>query len=614
MANVSDFIIERVRAWGISRVFGYPGDGIGEFDGALGRAERDGVGLDYVRPTHEEICSLMATAHAKFTGEVGVCIATSSPGAFHLMNGLYDAQMDNQPVVAIVGQQGLDALGTFVMQESNLERAFADVAVYVQTIVSPQQAQAVIDTAFRTAIARLGPAVIIVPHDVQAMAMVEPKAAHWVSRSSDAAASTAIRPPEDALRRAAAVINAGEKVTFLVGAGAKGAGDEVLAAARLCGAGIVTALRGKGVVSSEVPFHTQQVGLLGTRPSLHQMRGCDTLVMLGTNYPYGEYLPKTGAARAVQVDLKPEQLGIRYPTEVNLWGDVKTTLDALIPMLEQKTDLSWQQRAADEMVEWESEMRAQADLHYDDGVNPRRVIQAVNDRLPDDAIVTADAGTTADWYGHHIRLRKQMTGDISGRLATMLAAMPYAVAAKFAYSGRTVVCTIGDGAFQMLGMNELITVKKYLAKWADPTFIVVVMHNDDLAQVSWEMRTEDGNPLWRGSQDVESIDYAGWAELLGFRGIRITADEDVDSAVERAFAHRGVTLIDAHVSRTTPPLPPAISAEYAKNTLTALMKGDPLEFDVIKDSAEAMISEGVERVKGMFRRDSDDAGGDVDRR
>ena len=358
--TVSEFVIERVREWGVSRVFGYPGDGIGEFDGALGATDRAGDGLEYIRPTHEEVCALMATAHAKFTGEVGVCIATSGPGAFHLLNGLYDAQMDNQPVVAIVGQQGLASLGTRVMQENNLERTFADVAVYVQTIVTPEQAPAVIDTAFRAARVHLGPAVIVLPHDVQGMAMPPLRRENWVSRSSAVAPSTAVTPPAEALQAAADLINAGERVTFLVGAGARGATEEVLEAAERTGAGIVTALRGKDVVPSDVPHHTQQLGLLGSLPSKHQMDRCDTLVMIGTNYPYPQFLPETGQARAVQIDLKPEQMGLRYPTEVNLWGDAKATLTALLPLLHRTEDRSWQERVAEEMRGWEREMAAQA--------------------------------------------------------------------------------------------------------------------------------------------------------------------------------------------------------------------------------------------------------------
>ncbi|PZE25689.1 thiamine pyrophosphate-requiring protein [Curtobacterium sp. MCBD17_028] len=597
MTTVSEFLIERIKDQGVSRIFGFPGDGIGAFDGALGKTDRAGTGIEYIRPTHEEICALMATAHAKFTGEVGVCVATSSPGAFHMLNGLYDAQMDNQPVVAIVGQQGLDSIGTFTQQESNLERVFTDVACYVETIVSPDQASAVIDTAFRTARLRLQPAVVVIPHDVQAMTIKATPSAHWVSRSSEAIPSTAITPPMEQIRQAADIINAGEKVTFLVGAGATGATNEVLAAAEKAGAGIITALRGKDVIPSDVPYHTQQVGLLGSLPSLHQIKRCDTIVLLGTNYPYGEFLPATGQARGIQVDLKPEQLGVRYPTELNLWGDVKSTLEALLPLLEQKADLSWQERIAAEMQDWEQEMHAQAQKEYHDGVNPRRVTEAVNANLPDGAIVTADAGTTADWFGHHIRLKRGMRGDLSGRLATMLAAMPYAVAAKLAHSDKTVVCTIGDGAFQMLGMNELITVKKYMQQWETKQFIIVVMHNDDLAQVSWEMRTEDGNPLWRGSQDVESMDYAGYAELLGFRGVQVRSDDQVESAVAEAFAHDGVTLIDAYVSRNVPPLPPHITREYALNTAKSLLKGDPMEAGVIRDSASALATEGIERVK-----------------
>lgn len=595
--TVSDFIIQRIREWGVHRVFGFPGDGIGDFDGALGRAERSGEGLEYIRPTHEEICGLMATAHAKFTGEVGVCMATSSPGGFHMLNGLYDAKMDNQPVVAFVGQQGLNALGTFNQQQSNLELTFADVAGYVQTIVSPEQAQAVVDTAFRVAIVDRTPTVVILPHDVQGMKMVEPKPENWVSRSSAVAPETAIVPPADAIAKAAAIINAGERVTFLVGAGADGATDEILEAAERCGAGIITALRGKHVVPGDVPFHTQQLGLLGSLPSLHQVNDCDTLVLLGTNYPYGQFLPKTGSARAIQVDLKPEHMGLRYPTEVNLWGDVKATLTALIPMIEERAEKEWQQKVAAEMVEWEQEMRSQAMVEYDDGVNPRRVFHALNERLPEGAIVTTDAGSTADWYGHHIRLQRGMMGDLSGRLATMLAAMPYAVAAKFAYPDRPVICTIGDGAFQMLGMNELITVKKYLQGWSDQQLIIMVLHNDDLTQVSWEMRTEDANPVWETAQRVESVDYAGWAELLGFKGIRVRHDSEIEAAWETAFAHPGVTLIDAYASKNVPPLPPHITLEFAKNTGEALLKGDPYAPEVVKDSAKALVNEGVQRVK-----------------
>lgn len=599
MYTVSDFIIDRLLDWGVERIYGFPGDGIGAFDGALGRADRADKKIRYIRPTHEEMCALMATAHAKFTGKVGVCVATSSPGAFHLINGLYDAKMDNQPVVAIVGQQGLAAFGTDNQQESNLERTFADVAVFVKTVLTPVQAQAVVDKAFRMAITQLQPCVIILPHDVQAMAMEEPKKEHWMARSSIGAPSTALTPPAHEIRKMADILNSGERVALLVGHGANGATDEVLAVAEKCGAGIITALRGKQVIPGDVPYHTQQLGLLGSRPSYKMMAQCDTLLMLGSNFPYAEFLPDTGQARGIQVDLNPGHLGIRYPMELNIWGDVKATLQALLPHLEQKTDTSWQTQIADNMRDWEKVL-AELALVEADPINPRLVFHELNKRLPNGAIVTCDAGTTADWYGHHIRLRRGMMGDLSGLLATMVAAMPYAVAAKFAFPERPVICTIGDGAFQMLGMNGLITIKKYMQEWTNQQFIILVLHNNDLTQVSWEMRTEDANPRWEGSQEVESMDYAAYARLFGFQGIAVTRAEDVATAWDQAFAHDGITLLDVYTDKNVPPLPAHIDMSFVVNMAETLLKGDPNELGVITESAKAMVTEGVQKVKNSL--------------
>lgn len=594
--TVSDFVIDRLIDWGVDRVFGFPGDGIGAFDGALMRADERDLPLHYIRPTHEEICGLMATAYAKWTGRLGVCCATSSPGAFHMLNGLYDAQMDNQPVVAIVGQQGLASLGSAFQQENNLERTFADVAAYVQTITTPEQAQVVVDRACRIAMTHLQPTVIILPHDVQAMKRVDAPKALWVSRSSSVATSTALTPPRAELQKAADILNAGKKVAFLVGAGARGAAEEVLALAEKTGAGIITSLRGKDVIPCDVPYHTQQLGLLGTNASYKMMAECDTFLMLGSNYPYAQFLPDTGQARGIQVDLRPGQLGVRYPMEVNLWGDVKATLQALLPLVHQTEDRTFQESCAEGMREWEGVLKELAHVSADP-INPRRVFYEMNARLPNSAVVTCDAGSTADWYGHHVRLRRGMRGDLSGRLATMLAAMPYAVAAKFAFPDRPVVCTIGDGAFQMLGMNELITIKKYQHLWSNKQLVVMVLHNDDLTQVSWEMRTEDANPRWPGSQDVESVDYAAYAANLGFRGITVTDPEKIGEAWDAAFAFDGLTLLDIHTDKSVPPLPPHISFEYAKNTLEALVKGDPNEWGVIKDSAKSLVTETVAKVK-----------------
>ncbi|MBT9254613.1 thiamine pyrophosphate-requiring protein [Phycicoccus sp. MAQZ13P-2] len=596
MTTVSDYVIDRLIAWDLHRFYGFPGDGIGGFDGALGRAERDGKDFVYIRPTHEEEAALMATAHAKFTGEVGVCIATSGPGAAHLLNGLYDARCDNQPVVAVVGQQARVATGTDFQQELNLERTFADVAVFVQTVLTAQHAPLVVDKAVRLAAARRGPAVVILPSDVQELEMEEPEVAHGVSRSGIGYASTHFAPDEDALRAAAEVLNAGEKVAMLVGAGARGAREEVLAVAERLGAGVVTALLGKDVVPADVPFHTQQLGLLGSRPSYDMMQDCDTLLLVGTNFPYAEFLPPTGQARAVQIDTDPGHLGIRYPTEVNLWGDARATLAGLLPHLRQTEDLSWQEGIATGMREWVQETTrvAMADA---DPVNPRRVFHSLNERLPERAIVTADAGSTADWYGHHIHLRGEQMGNLSGRLATMLAAMPYAMAGKFAYPDRPVVCTIGDGAFQMLGMNGLVTVKRHWREWANPTFVVLVLHNDDLNQVSWEMR-EVGDPRWDTAQLVESMDYAGYARSLGLEGIRVERPDEVDDAWERAFAADRPVLIDAIVDRNVPPLPAHITLDQAKGLAQALVSGDPEGRRVAIEGARAMAAELFARARG----------------
>ncbi len=588
MGTVSDFIIDRLIDWDLHRFYGFPGDGIGGFDGALERAERTGKDFRYIRPAHEETAALMACAHAKFTGEVGVCISTSGPGAIHMMNGLYDAYSDNQPVVAIVGQQARAAMGSDFQQELNMERLFGDVAEYVKTVTVPMQAQLVVDRAVRIAKAYRRPTVIILPADVQNLEMEEPGLEHFVSRTGVGHASTAICPPREEIVRAAEVLNAGRKVAMIVGEGALGARREIVEVAERLGAGLITALLGKGAVDGDVPFHTQQLGLLGSKPSWELMQGCDTLLMVGTNYPYSEFLPPTGQARGVQIDLAPRHLSLRYPMEVNLWGDAQTTLSALLPHLDRNEDRSWQQAAIDGMVEWREVLARQAQVKAEP-INPRLVYQVLNEKLPSDAIITADAGTTADWYGHHITLGPNQMGNLSGRLATMLAAMPYAVAAKFAFPERPVVATIGDGAFQMLGMNDLITVKRHWNEWANPTFIVLVLHNDDLNQVSWEMR-EAGDPRYDTSQLVEDMDYAGYARLLGLHGIRVDDPTKVEAAWDEAFAADRPVLLDVVVDKNVPPLPPHIDFEQAKGVAQALLRGDPDGAKVAVNSARAVAA------------------------
>ncbi|MGB7449128.1 MAG: thiamine pyrophosphate-requiring protein [Ornithinimicrobium sp.] len=595
MGTVSDFIIDRLIEWDLHRWYGYPGDGIGGFDGALGRAEKAGKDFRYIRPTHEEIASFMATAHAKFTGEVGVCVATSGPGAVHLLNGLYDAKMDHQPVVAIVGQQGLASLGSGAQQEMNLERVFQDVAGFVQTVTTPMHAQMVVDRAVRTAQALRCPTVVILPADVQTMTMAEPDEQHWVSRSGTGYVSTSVAPPTEEIRRAAAVLNEGTKVAMLVGQGARGATDEVIAVAERLGAGIVTALLAKDVVPGDLPFHTQQLGLLGSRPSYDMMQDCDTLLMVGSNFPYAEFLPATGQARGVQIDLNPANLGLRYPMEVNLLGDCKATLTALLEHLTPTDDRAWQETVVEGMRSWD-EATTQVARAKADPVNPRLVFHELNQRLPENCIVTTDAGSTVDWYGHHIKLGRNMMGNLSGLLASMLAAMPYALAAKFAYPDRPVVCTIGDGAFQMLGMNELITVKRHWKEWADPRFIVLVLHNDDLTQVSWEMR-EAGDPKYLASQDVGSMDYAGYAELLGFVGIRVDKPEDVAGAWDAALRADRPVLLDVITDPDVPPLPAHISFDEAKGFVESLLKGDPSSVAMTVGSFRAVAGQMFGKAK-----------------
>ncbi|WP_434591121.1 thiamine pyrophosphate-requiring protein [Brevibacterium sp. 1718] len=582
--SVSDFIIDRLIAWDLHHWYGYPGDGIGGFDGAMGRAQDEGKDFTYVRPTHEEEAAFMATAHAKFTSEVGVCVSTSGPGAIHLMNGLYDAKGDNAPVVAIVGQQARVSLGSEFQQEINLERLFADAAVFVQTVAAPMHAQLVVDKAVRMAKANRGPAVVVLPADVQTMDMEELAVEHFVSRTGIGYAEDRLRPDDDALARAAEVLNSGEKVAMLVGQGAIGATDEVMAVAKRLGAGVITTLLGKQVVPGDVDFHTQQLGLLGSRPSYDMMQKCDTLLMVGTNYPYGEFMPPTGRARAVQIDLSPRHLGIRYPTEVNLWGDAKTTLAALQSHLSQH-ETGWQEKIADENRAWMKENTLVA-MTEADPINPRRVFVSLNERLPENAIITCDAGSTADWYGFHVELGPNQMGNLSGRMASMLAAMPYALAGKFAHPDRPVVCTIGDGAFQMMGMNGLLTVKRHWREWSNSTFVVLVIDNGDLNQVSWEMR-EAGDPRWDTAQLVESMDYAGYAELLGLKGIRVDDPEKIDGSLDEAFAADRPVVLDVRCDRNTPPLPAHIAFAQAKGLAESLLAGDPELGQVVKQSSRA---------------------------
>lgn len=590
--TVSDALVRRLRDdWDVHRIYGYPGDGINGIMGALNRAGGD---PEFILARHEELAAFMATAHAKFTGEVGVCLATSGPGAVHLLNGLYDARMDHQPVVAIVGQQARTALGAGYQQEIDLTSLYKDVARdYVQLCTVPEQLPELVDRAVRIARAERTVTCLIFPNDLQEEEAVEiedyPRE-HGVVYTGPGYNEPRILPREDDLRRAASVLNDGEKVAILVGQGARSAADEVLEAADTLGAGIAKALLGKDVLPDDLPFVTGPIGLLGTKPSWELMDGCDTLLMVGSSFPYSEWLPEPGAARGVQVDIDGKQIGIRYPMEVNLVGDAKETLRALLPMLERKEDRSWREEIEDGVARWWEvlEARAMNDAHP---INPQRVFWEASSRLPDDVILTCDSGSSANWWARDIRIREGMRASIAGTLATMGCGVPYAFAAKMAWPERPVVAFIGDGAFQMNGMNGLITLGQYWKRWDDPRFVVCVLHNNDLNQVTWEMRAMEGDPKYEASQEIVDFPYARYAEMLGLKGIRVDAPADVGPAWEEAWAADRPVVLEAVTDPEVPPLPPHIRFPQAKAMLSSLLKGDPEARDIIRQTFKDKIEE-----------------------
>lgn len=586
--NTSDFLLSRLHEWGVRRVYGYPGDGINGIVAAFNRAD-DEFPIEFIQVRHEEQAAFMATAHAKFTGEVGVCLATSGPGAIHLLNGLYDAKLDKTPVVAIVGQAATTALGGSYQQEVDLQRLFADVSEYAYTVASPMAMRHVVDRAFRTALGMRGVSTIIVPKDIQEKAAQKPPHKHNTIHSSVGYSAPVVVPQVSDLQRAASVLNEGSKVAMLVGAGALNAAPEVIAVAERLGAGVAKALLGKAVLPDDIPYVTGTIGLLGTRQSSYMMDHCDALLMVGTAYPYAEFLPKEGQARGVQIDIDPRYVGLRFPTEVNLIGDSAQTLRALLPLLEQKSDTSWRDRIVKEREEFEAVEDRQA---HNTGtpMNPQRVFFELNRQLPEGAIVTGDAGTATNWSARNIKIRAGMKWSLSGGLATMGSAVPYAIAAKFAFPDRVAVACTGDGAMQMNGNAELVTVMKYWKRWADPRIVFLVLHNDDLNQVTWEMRTESGDPKYDASQDLPSFPYAAYAESLGMRGIRVDDESQLEAAWREAFASDRPVVLEAMIDASIAQLPPHISLQQAHALFSALTKGDPDEAHVIRDSIRSVLT------------------------
>jgi pyruvate dehydrogenase (quinone) len=585
--TVGEFMLRRLVAWGIKRIYGYPGDGINGIVGAFRKVEE----LDFVQVRHEEMAAFMACAHAKFTGEVGVCLATSGPGAIHLLNGLYDAQLDHQPVVAIVGQQDRAALGGEYQQEVDLVSLFKDVAhEFVQMATTPVQIRQLVDRAVRIAAAERTVTCIIVPKDVQELDAVEsPPRQHGTVHSGIGYSAPRVIPRDEDLRRAAEVLNAGSKVAMLVGQGALGAAEEVTQVAELLGAGVAKALLGKAVLPDALPWVTGSLGLLGTKPSWELMSECDTLLMIGSSFPYSEYLPAEGQARGVQIDLAARRTSLRYPMEVNLIGDSAETLRALTPYLKRKTDRDWRRRIEENVADWWKVLEARA-MNDANPINPQRVFWELSPRLPDNAILSSDSGSAANWFARDLKIRRGMMASLSGTLASMGPGVPYAIAAKFAYPERVVVAMVGDGAMQMNGNNELITVAKYWREWKDPRLVVLVLNNRDLNMVTWEQRAMTGDPKLVASQDLPDFPYARYAESLGLRGIRVERPEEIGPAWERAFKSDRPVVVEAITDPEVPPLPPHITLKQATALSSALLKGDSGWRGIFRQTYREMVA------------------------
>jgi pyruvate dehydrogenase (quinone) len=586
--TVGDFIVERLHEWGVRRMFGYPGDGINGLFGALRRA---GGKIEFIQARHEEMAAFMASAYAKFTGELGVCIATSGPGAAHLVTGLYDARLDHMPVLAICGQQARAGLGAHYQQEVDIVSMLKDVAgSYVEQASVPAQVRHMVDRAVRIALSQRRVTAIVLPNDLQELEYTPPPRKHGTAHSGVGYSRPRVVPEPADLARAAEVLNSGSRVAMLVGAGALHATDEVIAVAERLKAGVAKALLGKAVVPDEYPWVTGSIGLLGTKPSWELMTHCDTLLMIGSGFPYSEFLPKEGDARGVQIDLGADMLSLRYPMEVNLVGDSAETLRMLLPLLDQKTDDAWRKRIEGWTSEWWDTLDKRAKESAKRGVNPQRIFTELSPKLTADAILTSDSGSCANWYARDIKIRRGMMCSLSGGLASMGAAVPYAIAAKFAHPDRPVIAMVGDGAMQMNNMAELITVAKYWQQWKDGRWICMVMNNEDLNQVTWEQRVMEGDPKFEASQNLPNVPYHRFAELIGLQGIYVDTPEAIGPAWDEALAAGRPVVLEIKTDPEVPPLPPHVTLVQARKFMRTLMEGDPEEGSVIVNTAKQVMA------------------------
>ncbi|AIJ20406.1 thiamine pyrophosphate-requiring protein [Amycolatopsis methanolica] len=587
--TVGDHLLKRLREWGVEQVFAYPGDGINGIVAAFGKADNE---PRFVQARHEEMAAFEAVGYAKFSGHVGVCMATSGPGAIHLLNGLYDAKLDHVPVVAIVGQTARSAMGGSYQQEVDLQPLFKDVASeYLVEVNVAEQLPNALDRAIRTALAKRAPTAVIIPNDLQEEPYSPPKHAFkHVPSSPPGFPHPVVIPPEDELGRAADILNEGEKVAILIGQGARNAAAEVREIAELTGAGVAKALLGKDILPDDLPYVTGSIGLLGTRPSYEMMQDCDTLLIVGSNFPYSQFLPEYGKARAIQIDIDGSMIGMRYPTEVNLVGEAKGTLRALLPMLRRKADRAWREKIEKNVASWWGTVEQQAMVEADP-VNPMRVVHELSQRIPEDAIVTADSGSSTNWYARNLRMRGRMRGTLSGTLATMGPGVPYAIGAKFACPDRPVIALEGDGAMQMNGMAELLTIQRYHHLWADRRLVVCVFHNNDLNQVTWELRAMGGAPKFEESQSLPEFSYADFARSLGFEAVAVDSPEQLGPAWDRVLSADRPALLDVRCDPEVPPIPPHATFEQIKSTTEAMLKGDRDAWHILVEGLKTKAQE-----------------------
>jgi len=580
--QVSDLIVERLIEWGVDTIFGLPGDGVDGFFEAL-RTHQDK--LRFIQVRHEEAAAFAAVGYAKYTGRLGVCCATSGPGGIHLLNGLYDAKCDQVPVLAITGHTFHDLIGMDYQQDVDLDKLYMDVAQFSQRVMGPAHAVNVVDMAVRTAYGRRGVAHICIPKDIQEWPVSDKmrSSANVKGHSGDWEHPPTSVPADSLLRQAAEIINDGSRVAILVGRGALRDREEVAQLAETVGGPVVKALLGKGVLPDRSPYTTGGIGLLGTAPSVDAMEECDTLIMIGTSFPYMEFLPKPGEAKCVQIEIDPTRVGLRYPVDIALVGDSKAVLHHLLPLLKKKNN-KFLRKSQDRMKTW-NELMEERGTRTDVPMKPQVVTYNLNKLLEDDAIVTADSGTIATWTARQIEMRGSMQFSLSGSLATMANGLPYSIGAAAAYPGRQVVCVVGDGGLSML-MAELATLVKYKLRVA-----VVVVKNNVLGQIKWEQMILEGNPEF--GVELEPIDFAKVAEACGARGFTIERPDQAESTFREALSHPGPVLIQAVVDPNEPPMPGKATTEQAYKFAKSLLRGQKDAAKILETIAEDQLREVI---------------------